>query len=633
MKQFLYLGRITRQRSERGVAMLIALFALLLLASISMGMMFMSRTETLVNANYRDAQIAYFASQAGLEEARERIRTSAGITAPAGLPALGAAGNVVYIINPGVGEVVAPWDIGNPYYDSELCHENFPGLGLTDSGANIPCPRNSTGLPAAGGWYTAVNSNDPQRGTNGSLQYKWVRITLKTNRSLGVNYLVNGDPSDIAHLDTQVCFDSRISARNEVLLARNTILPFVQPAGQYGAEDIFGTLAAFAFGPKGKTIPPPSSTPPPLPPPPSGPPAYAPGIPSSPDACQRQSADLFSVYLITSLSVTRNGGRRMTQFELSRTPLAPIPGGLTLNGIGANFLPANSNNFKIDGHDQAPAAPAPGSCPGSPAPAIHAITANGMAERTSLITQVQTNGREDHYVGLGNDQQTDDPPGPAIEYAAGQQYDALGNPTEVLPDIADGSIVDPNDPTATAPVLEKLDTVAENEELAATFTETADTLAPGDVDGAINLPLRNPACNFNDWQMGTEDPTAPADCQGAKITVVQGDFKVQNSKGVGILLVTGTLTISGNFEWNGIILAIGAGQIIANGGGNRIINGGVYVAQTKNRSNGTLLPGLGSPFVDWNGGGVNSLLYNSCRVTNPPQRATFRVIAYREMTY
>jgi hypothetical protein len=117
------------------------------------------------------------------------------------------------------------------------------------------------------------------------------------------------------------------------------------------------------------------------------------------------------------------------------------------------------------------------------------------------------------------------------------------------------------------------------------------------------------------------------------VTVVQGDFQVQNSKGVGILLVTGTLTIGGNFEWNGLILVIGDGQIVANGGGNRTVNGGIYVAQTKDPSTGALLPALGNPFVDWNGGGTNSVLYDSCKISNALQGSSFRVIAYREMTY
>ena len=54
------------QRSERGVALVVTLFALLLLSVIGMGMMFSTNMETMINANYRDKQVAVYASLAGL---------------------------------------------------------------------------------------------------------------------------------------------------------------------------------------------------------------------------------------------------------------------------------------------------------------------------------------------------------------------------------------------------------------------------------------------------------------------------------------------------------------------------------------------------------------------------------------
>lgn len=56
-----------QRRNECGIALLLALFALVVVTSIGLGMMFLSDTETAVNANFRDEQLAYYAAKAGLE--------------------------------------------------------------------------------------------------------------------------------------------------------------------------------------------------------------------------------------------------------------------------------------------------------------------------------------------------------------------------------------------------------------------------------------------------------------------------------------------------------------------------------------------------------------------------------------
>ncbi len=46
-----------------------------------------------------------------------------------------------------------------------------------------------------------------------------------------------------------------------------------------------------------------------------------------------------------------------------------------------------------------------------------------------------------------------------------------------------------------------------------------------------------------------------------------------NGTGYGILVVTGTLTMSGNFTWYGLVLVVGDGNMQFNGGGNGQIQG------------------------------------------------------------
>src|SRR5437762_14065556 len=97
-----------RRREERGIALLMTIFGLLLLTAVAMAMMFSSDAETAISVNYRDSQIASYAAGSALEEARDRIQPLSGDLAVAGYlptntPDQGAAsgGYVLYILNPG----------------------------------------------------------------------------------------------------------------------------------------------------------------------------------------------------------------------------------------------------------------------------------------------------------------------------------------------------------------------------------------------------------------------------------------------------------------------------------------------------------------------------------------------------
>src|SRR5690348_15112181 len=93
--------------NKRGVALLFAIFPLLLVTGVAMGLMFMADTEPRMNSNYRDEQMAFYSAKAGLEEVRDRIRSNAGagISLTPYLPAVlpGAAGGVLYVLNPANG--------------------------------------------------------------------------------------------------------------------------------------------------------------------------------------------------------------------------------------------------------------------------------------------------------------------------------------------------------------------------------------------------------------------------------------------------------------------------------------------------------------------------------------------------
>src|SRR5947208_5791391 len=91
--------KVNSQRNERGVALLIALFALLLLSVVGLGMMYSTNMETSINSNYRDKQVAFYAALAGLQEARDRIQPSTGdIPTPTALPSTSFQ-NIIYVLS------------------------------------------------------------------------------------------------------------------------------------------------------------------------------------------------------------------------------------------------------------------------------------------------------------------------------------------------------------------------------------------------------------------------------------------------------------------------------------------------------------------------------------------------------
>ncbi len=62
----------SENRGERGIALLIAIFALLLISGIAVALIMMAGTESAIEGNYRGSTQAFYDSYAGLEEGRGR---------------------------------------------------------------------------------------------------------------------------------------------------------------------------------------------------------------------------------------------------------------------------------------------------------------------------------------------------------------------------------------------------------------------------------------------------------------------------------------------------------------------------------------------------------------------------------
>jgi hypothetical protein len=178
-----------RAHSQRGAALVIAIFSLMLISVVATALIVTAGTQNSIKSNYRSAMRAFYDAKAGLEEGRGRLWTNNPDSAailncvfPGGVPM--QLGQACYIINPAPGENVDPRNLNpaNTYADAEYGQE----------WGGQPPP---SGAPL-------IASTSPNMGVAGPL-YKWVRITPRTEASGGLD--VNGgtqrDPTNPLYFD------------------------------------------------------------------------------------------------------------------------------------------------------------------------------------------------------------------------------------------------------------------------------------------------------------------------------------------------------------------------------------------------------------------------------------------------
>lgn len=184
------------------MALLLAIFVLLLVAVVGIAMMAASGTETSLAGNYRSSTAGYYAALSGLEEGRGRLlpRPSnpayLGNTSPAAVPPIGTnipLGRAVYIRNIVAGDTPDPVNLGSAYPDTEYQKE---------FGSATPSS------------YQYVNSW-PSFAGSPNASYKWVRINALTEQAINVD--VNNLPGDYSGAlnQTQIIrFDGTNLTRN-----------------------------------------------------------------------------------------------------------------------------------------------------------------------------------------------------------------------------------------------------------------------------------------------------------------------------------------------------------------------------------------------------------------------------------
>ncbi|HWT88794.1 MAG TPA: hypothetical protein VN454_08335 [Candidatus Angelobacter sp.] len=177
--------KLRKKNRQAGVALLIAIFSMLLIAAIAMALVVSAGTETSLAANYRATTGGYYAAVAGIEEARGRLLPSNPNTISTLAPLNGAylpTNQVVYIVNPGIGETTG--NVMAKYPDNQYAHE----FSIAPTKTFI----NSV--------WVASNNNGPL--------YKWVRINAATKASLQIN--VDNTGLGAANNSTPLYFDTSL---------------------------------------------------------------------------------------------------------------------------------------------------------------------------------------------------------------------------------------------------------------------------------------------------------------------------------------------------------------------------------------------------------------------------------------
>lgn len=185
---------IRKRRREAGIALLIAIFVLLLIGVVAIALIVSSNTESALTGNYRYSTGVYYAALAGVEEARARLRpsdpNSFKNTAPSLIPPPGTQwdiGYVDYILNPGPNDNLATILTNYPdnEYDAEFglgALNNAQGAGTVQTTPSVWNRNPLTGLPFAGPLY------------------KWVRVNAISEKSLNLDVDADGQPDSITPL-------------------------------------------------------------------------------------------------------------------------------------------------------------------------------------------------------------------------------------------------------------------------------------------------------------------------------------------------------------------------------------------------------------------------------------------------
>jgi hypothetical protein len=149
------------------------------------------------------------------------------------------------------------------------------------------------------------------------------------------------------------------------------------------------------------------------------------------------------------------------------------------------------------------------------------------------------------------------------------------------------------------------------------------------INGIVNTLTGSADVIYNNAGGATRTLTAAdvGTTTNRKIVIVEGDAVLGPVNGAGILVVKGQLTLNGNFNYQGLILVVGEGNVLRNGGGSGTIEGAIVVANTNDATSNTV---LGEPTFDTSGGGNSDINYNPTQI-NPPGTRPFVKLSWKQI--
>jgi hypothetical protein len=151
--------------------------------------------------------------------------------------------------------------------------------------------------------------------------------------------------------------------------------------------------------------------------------------------------------------------------------------------------------------------------------------------------------------------------------------------------------------------------------------EMPDWLAsPLKLDTAVKSLYTVASSSGRYYATGVTPPNFGNESTAQGITFCDGNVSFTGSGG-GILVVTGTLTLHGNFSFNGLIIVTGPGGVLRSGGGTGTLQGNIVIApylfaQISDNQSPTASSIFLSPQYDLSGGGNSTITYNSSSVAN-----------------